>query len=90
MRLLLRHSESDRAIRAYSASVRTITNRGATTTGRHTNAAASAEDQNAWALTLNEMANDEKHSGVSKNQTHNMSKRMGSNVIIISSKDLKS
>lgn len=51
MEILSENSDTKQALRADSASFRTILNRDTTSTGRHINAAVGAADSNVWALT---------------------------------------
>lgn len=76
-----RNSEPERALCADTASLHMIMNRGATTTDCDLNSGADAEDPNAWASTLDEMALDNKNAGISEDRFRNMSARAVSSVI---------
>lgn len=64
-------------------------NRKATTIKRHTDVAASAADQNAWAYTLDEVAHDDRHAGVSAGYIDKTSMRTGTPVITLNSEKIR-
>lgn len=87
--LVLGNTEPERAVRVDSASFWTTTIHDATTADRHTNAAAGTADSNAGKSMPYEMAQDDKHAGLSKDLARSTSKRTASFVIKTSMKELR-
>lgn len=75
---------------ANSASLQTIVNRGATTTGPQASKAASMAEPTAWASTLDEMACNVKHAGNSDDQVCNTFVRTDAPTITIGREEIKS
>lgn len=90
MGLISKNIESKGALRADSALFRTIMNRDVMATERHTNAAASAADRNAWASTLNEMARNRKQADFSEDQSRKSFVRTDFPFITLNRKELRS
>lgn len=70
MKLIPVNSKSEQAFCAHSASFETLLNRSVTTKRLHTSSAADSADPAAWAITLDNMAHDEKDASGGNDQIH--------------------
>lgn len=90
MGLIHGNNEPERALRDGSAYFKAIMNSAATTTGRHAYAAPGAADPNAWANTLNEMAHNDKFTGISEDRSHYIPSSEDPPVFRINGEELRS